>query len=80
MLTGKQFVMGRDTLALEAQQDERKAIMIPKGATVTVLSGPSRKGDTGTVSVQWEGRTVAMFAVDLEARGTEIKDRSAGAA
>ena len=79
MLTGKQFTIGRDTIALGATKDERRAVTIPKGATIKVLSGPSRKDDTGTVSVEWEGRTVAMFAVDLEARGTEIKDQSASA-
>lgn len=78
MLTGKRFIIERDTLALEATQGSRRSVTIPEGAIVTVLSGPSRHGDTGTVSVEWEGRTLALFAIDLNARGTEIKDQSAG--
>lgn len=79
MLSGKRFKIGTPTLALEAKDNERSAVTIPAGAVVRVLSGPLRKGDTGTLSVEWEGRTVAMFAIDLEVRGIEIKDRSARA-
>jgi hypothetical protein len=79
VLTGRRFRISKATLALEATENERRVVTIPEGAIVRVLSGPSRIGDTGTVSIEWEGRTVAMFAVDVEARGTEVKDKSVGA-
>jgi hypothetical protein len=74
MLTGKQFVIGRPTLGLEAIENQRRVVTIPTGAIVKVLSGPSQTGDNGTVSVEWESRTLAMFAIDLDARGREIAD------
>ena len=74
MLTGKQFVIERSTLGLQAVENQRKVVTIPAGAIVKVLSGPSTKGDTGTVNVEWEGRTLAMFAIDLDMRGSEVAD------
>ena len=79
MLTGKEFTIGKPTLALEATAGQRRAVTIPTGAIVKVLSGPTRNDDTGTVGIEWEGRTLAMFAVDLYARGTEVTGKSAGA-
>jgi hypothetical protein len=79
LFTGKRFTIQKPTLALEAKNGERKAVTIPQGSIVTVLSGPSREDDTGTVSIEWEGRKLAMFAIDLRVRGTEVTDRSAGA-
>jgi hypothetical protein len=79
LLTGKRFILKRPTLALEASTDKRSAVTIPAGATIAVLSGPTSKNDTGTLTVEWDSRTLAMFAIDLEKRGTEIKERTSGA-
>jgi len=40
------------------------------------LSGPNENGklhDKGLVYTLWEERTVALFAVDVEERGIEVK-------
>ncbi len=40
MLTGKSFRLKSETLAIENMADQRIAVHIPAGATITVLSGP----------------------------------------
>lgn len=74
MLTGKRFTLGKETLALHVAEGKRTAVHIPIGAIVKVVSGPDN--GNGIVDVLWEGRTVAMFLVDVEARGTEITEQS----
>ncbi len=74
MLTGKKFTLSKETLALHVAEGKRTAVHIPSGAIIKVVSGP-KNGD-GIVDVLWEGRTVAMFLVDVEARGTELTEQS----
>jgi hypothetical protein len=74
MLTGKKFKLERATLAITMVQGRRKAITIPLGAVIKVVSGPTGDGDR-MVDVVWDGQTVEMFAVDVDVRGTEILDR-----
>lgn len=73
MLTGKRFKLGNPTMALDIVDGKRVAITIPAGETIKVASGPTGEGDR-LVDVVWDGRTVAMFAFDVNVRGTEIKD------
>ena len=78
MLTGKRFLLKRDTLSVEVQNGHRTAVFVPAGALVQVLSEPT--GDPeALVSVRWETRTVSMFAVDVDMRGTEILEQTAAA-
>ena len=80
MLTGKRFTLTKSILALEATGTSRMAVTVPEGALIEVTSGRSRAGDAGTVSVLWEGRTVAMFAIDVQLRAIALlPDKSAGA-
>ena len=75
MLTGKRFTLRQETLALHVAEGKRCAVRIPVGAMIKVVSGPT-SGD-GVVDVLWEGRTVAMFQVDIEQRGQEVWDNRA---
>jgi len=77
MLTGKRFTLRKETLALHVAEGKRTAVQIPSGAVIKVVSGP-KNGD-GIVDVLWEGRAVAMFLVDVKARGVEITEQSHGA-
>jgi len=57
-------------------------VSIPTNGVIKVLSGPNANGklhDKGLVYVLWEEQTVALFAVDVEARGVEIINKSAKA-
>ena len=72
MLTGKQFKLERVTLAIDSIGGKRRAVTIPVGSVLKVVSGPNN-GD-GMVNVHWEDRIVEMFEVDLNMRGTEVKE------
>ena len=73
MLTGKKFKLNRATLAIDIVNGNRRAISIPLGSIIKVLSGPT-EGDR-MVDVLWESKTVEMFAVDVDVRGAEIVER-----
>ena len=48
---------------------------IPANGAIEVLSGPNEHGklhDKGLVYVLWQDQTVALFAIDVQARGVEI--------
>ncbi|HSP67379.1 MAG TPA: hypothetical protein VLN48_06610 [Bryobacteraceae bacterium] len=54
-------------------------VTIPATARIKVLSGPNgSERDKGLVYVLWEGCEVALFAVDVEARGIEIQAPDSG--
>ena len=72
MLTGKRFRLQKETLALRVVDGKSKAIAIPVGGIVTIVSGPTAAGQM--VVVVWESKTFEMFAVDVELRGTEITE------
>ena len=67
MLTGKRFRLKKESLAIEG----RKAITIPEGQVIQVLSGP-RPNDMRMLDVTWDGRTFVMFAIDIQERGEEV--------
>jgi hypothetical protein len=77
VLTGKRFKLERPTLSLEILEGKRRAVTLPSGSIVHVISGPT-EGD-GLVNVLWEDRELAMFEVDLNIRGTDISNQGAKA-
>ena len=61
-------------------ESRRKAVTIPVGAIIKVVSEPTGDGiGDQMVNVLWDDKTVAMFAIDVDVRGTEIEERSARA-
>jgi hypothetical protein len=76
MLAGKRFKLERATLGVGHIEGKRRAVTVPVGATLNVVSGPNREG---MLNVDWDGQVLEMFAVDVDVRGTEIKDQSAKA-
>jgi hypothetical protein len=77
MLSGRRYKLEREILAVDIVDSKRRAVTIPAGTIFKVVSGPVN-GD-GLVNILWNGRVVEMFLVDVEARGTEIKDDRAQA-
>jgi len=78
MLTGKRFRLERATLAVGTRDDgKRRAVTIPAGSVIQVASGPDN--GNGMVNVRWDGEIIEMFLIDLDVRGTEIRDDSATA-
>jgi len=78
MLSGKRFKLESPTLSIESSNGKRQASLVPAGAIIKVVSGPTSEGDR-MVDVIWDGKIVTMFAVDVNVRGTEVLDESAGA-
>jgi len=78
MLTGKRFRLVAPTPAVDASGEKRIVVTIPAGAIIEVICGPVLD-NLWMVEVRWDGKVMAMFAEDLEARGQEIKGRTAGA-
>jgi hypothetical protein len=78
VLTGKRFELSKGALAIEIGS-ERSCVTIPAGDILAVVSGPDGEGDHRLIIVAWKSRLFAMFAIDLKAYGTEIKDQGASA-
>jgi len=79
VLTGKQFKLTRPIVGIHLVDGTTSVATIPVDAVIKVLSGPNGNGkihEKGIVYVLWEDRTIALFTVDLELRGTEIQDQS----
>jgi hypothetical protein len=74
MLTGKSFRLEHATLAVGLIDGRRRAVTIPTGAIIQIVSGP--QDGNGMVNVRWDERTVEMFEIDVNVRGTEIIDQS----
>jgi hypothetical protein len=72
MLIGKRFRLERATLAVKVIDGKKTAVTIPAGGIVKVLSAPQDGQEL--VTVLWEQHQLQMFAVDVDVRGTEIKD------
>ena len=72
MLTGNRFKLSERTLATEIVARERKAVSLPAGAIIKVLS-LTRNGER-MVDVLWEDRKVEILTCDLEMRGIEVMD------
>jgi hypothetical protein len=77
MLTGRRFKLETTTLVIGEANGKRVAVEIPAGGVVQgSCCAPPRDGDR-MIDVLWEGRTLVMFAIDLERRGTEVSEERA---
>ena len=70
----RRFKLEKSTLAIGDLNGKRVAVTIPAGDTVNLIADPSP--GNRMVDVIWEGRVVAMYAIDLTLRGIEIRARS----
>jgi hypothetical protein len=81
MLIGKHFRLTRPTVGIQLVEGTARVLTVPSNAIIRVLSGPNSNGALpakGLVYILWEEKTVAIFAIDVEQRGIEVKqiDRS----
>jgi hypothetical protein len=79
MLTGKRFRLNTAILGIETIEGQRRAVQVPSGDIVAVVSGPA-PDDRRMLDVLWNDRPLVMFAEDLTARGHEIGQRSGASA
>jgi len=76
MLSGKHFRFNRSVTGIQLENGTASVVSIPTDSVIRVLAGPDANGrlpGKGIVYVIWEEHTVAIFAVDIEARASEIQ-------
>ncbi len=69
------YRLSATTLGVHQQGIRSVAISIPAGTVVGVASGLGK--DVGFVEIEWEGKCIRVFAVDLRERGELVKAMSA---
>ncbi len=67
LMVGQRYRMKTPTLAILVQGGERVPMTIPSSGIVRVLR--QNHFDIHQVDVEWEGKVMLMFAVDLRDRG-----------
>ena len=60
------------TLAIINHDGQNHPTTVPSGAIVKVVDGPL--DGNRLVDVNWEGKTVMMFTVDLRERGVRLEE------
>jgi hypothetical protein len=81
VLTGKRFELKKVALAVEMGTEGSGGwVSIPTGEIIEVISGPEGVEDYRLITMVWDKRLFAIFAIELTACAREIKHRSAGAA
>ena len=78
MWTGCRFRLKSKILAISLSSEDRTADYISAGEIVKVIRGPKPTA-TRLVDITWNGSDYSVFAVDLEARGEQIRDSGAWA-
>jgi len=72
---GRRFRLNATTICTTHKGGKAVAEQIPKGVEVVVLNpvaAEASKDSNRQVWVEWEGRIVSMFLVDLQERGEPI--------
>ena len=70
-MIGERYKLHAPTLAImTTPEGQRIPVTVPKNAIISVTAGPL--DGTRLVDVEWDGRTVMMFTVDLRERGARV--------
>ena len=77
MNRGAKFQLSRPTMGIVHSGSGMKAILIPLGSEIEVLT--TKENDARMVEVGWEGTTVMLFARDVQERGIPLKSTYAKA-
>ena len=75
MLSNQRFKLMKPALALDVVV-RQGWITIPAGEIIRVLAGPNGEGNK-MIDVLWEGRMLTMYAIDVNAGCTAIRDGGA---
>ena len=74
---GSTFRLKSATIATVIQDGKWTAVQIPSGAEVSAIGAiPVQESDGKhqQIEIQWQGRTMKMFLVDLQERGEPIQN------
>ena len=73
-MASQRFQFNIPTLAIVELDGHRTTMYVPADDIVTVKNGPLNGGRL--VDVDWNGRTVMMFARDLRERASQVQEAS----
>ena len=65
-IVGKRYRLNTPALAIMNQEGQRFRTTIPLGGVVEVIAGPL--DENWLLDVEWEGKAMTMFAVDIHVR------------
>ena len=66
-MRGQRYRMKTPTLAIMAHNGQNIPVTIPMGGEIEIVGGPL-DGER-LLDVEWEGKTVMMFTIDIRERG-----------
>lgn len=66
-MVGKRYRLDSPALAVLSRDGQRFPMTIPRGGIVLVIAW--NHDDNHLLDVEWEGKAMQMFAVDLRERG-----------
>ena len=72
MLSSALYRLSRDTISLETLGGRRQLLRVPEGAVVEVIKVSRGPEQRQMAQVLWLGKTLEMFAEDIERRGEAI--------
>lgn len=78
---GQRFRLKTATIAITDAPEKRIAVRLPTGAQIVVLDQiqPDAQLDSShQVTVEWDGKVVSMFLVDIHEKGERIPPQSKG--
>ena len=70
-MRGQRYRMKTATLAIMVHDGQNISVTVPLGSEIEIVGGPL-DGER-LVDVQWEGRTVMMFTIDIRERGERLE-------
>ena len=77
MLSSKMYRLDQDTVSLETIGSRKQIVRLRKDAVVQVLNVGLGPEGRQMARVLWEGKTLEMFAEDIEQRGKAILTQTA---
>ena len=70
-MTVQRYRLKSSTLAIMLKDGQQHPVTVPVGSIVQARNG-SLDGDR-LIDVEWDGRTVSMFSIDLRDRGENVE-------
>jgi hypothetical protein len=80
-MLGQRFRLKTAVIAVTDGPEKRLAVQIPTGAQIVVLDdiqSHAALDNNHQVNVEWDGKIVSMFLVDIHEKGERIPPQSKG--
>jgi hypothetical protein len=70
-MVGRRYRLNTPTLAIMVHDGQHSSVTVSAGAVVQVTAGLD---ENRLVEVEWEGKVLLMFAIDLRDRGEPVDE------